>query len=296
MCVTERLPNGHNSKRQGRMLPTIGTAKTFVHDMLSSLDVKTINHISYAILTILCAVMVFWILIFPSSVWYEHSPNHRKLLRAYFHLLAGMRNEEVGAVNSDLITKYSGQYLVQVTHILPGAVWAAIIPFQLNTAFRKNHRTLHRYVGYGFVGSALLLGTGVFIIIYKGLLFENSFPDLPPKQFSAAPALIMLMIYFLGTVLTASYYVTISNPKQYNSHAIWIARHVASGIWISLQRMLLGSPLFNRPPMTREQQRSAFGNAGFLSIAITIVSCEILIFVWNSELRATKVNECKKDL
>lgn len=249
--------------------------------MLSPSNIRTITHLSYVFVLILCLVMVVWILIFPSSVWYEHSPTHQKLLHTWFHSVSGNR---AGAASSELISKYTGQYLVQVTHILPGAIWAAMIPFQLNTKFRKNHRTLHRYTGYGFVGSALLLGTGVFIILHKGLLYENSFPDLPAKPFSAAPLLILLTIYFLGTILCAIYYAAIASPKNYYSHSVWITRHVASGIWIALQRILLGTPLFHRPPMSREQQREAFGNAGFLAMTLTIIVGEILICLWNQEL------------
>ena len=248
--------------------------------LLSSSYIRTITHLSYVFVSILCFVMVVWILIFPSSVWYEHSPTHQKLLHSWFHSASGNR---AGAASSELISKYTGQYLVQITHILPGAIWAAIIPFQLNTKFRKNHRTLHRYTGYGFVGSALLLGTGVFIILHKGLLYENSFPDLPAKPFSAALPLILLTIYFLGTIVCALYYAAIASPKNYFAHSVWITRHVASGIWIALQRILMVTPVFNRPPMSRDQQREAFGNAGFLATALTIVAGEILIYLWNHE-------------
>ena len=265
--------------------------------LLRSMDIRTITHLFYGFVSFLCLVMVVWILIFPSSLWYEHSPTHQRLLRTWFHSVSGNYKGEIGAASSELITKYTGQYLVQLTHILPGAIWAALIPFQLNTGFRKNHRTFHRYVGYGFVGSALLLGTGVFIILYKGLLYENSFPDLPPKPFSAAPLLILLTIYFLGTILRALYYAAVASPKCYYNHSVWMSRHVASGIWIALQRIMLGTPLFHRPPMTREQQRDAFGNAGVLAVAITTVGCEILICLWNYDRsKPTTALRRKKDL
>ena len=258
-------------------------------------SIRTITHLSYAIVATLCFVMVIWILVFPSSLWYEHSPNHQKMLRAWFYSVSGNRRGEIGAVSSELIAKYTGQYLVQMTHIFPSAIWAAMIPFQLNTKFRKNHSALHRFIGYGFVGSALLLGAGVFIILYKGLLYENSFADLPPKPFSVAPLLILLTIYFLGTILVAIYYAAIARPKSYYAHSVWITRHVASGIWIAIQRILLGTPLFNRPPMTREQQRDAFGNAGFLAMVITTVGGEILIYLWNYERsKSVTASEWKK--
>ncbi len=258
-------------------------------------SIRTITHLSYAIVSTLCFVMVIWILVFPSSLWYEHSPTHQKLLRAWFYSVSGNRKGKIGAVSSELIAKYTGQYLVQMTHIFPSAIWAAMIPFQLNTKFRKNYSTLHRCIGYGFVGSALSLGTGVFVILYKGLLYENSFADLPPKSFSVAPLLILLTIYFLGTILSALYYAVIARPKSYYTHSVWITRHVASGIWIAVQRILLGTPLFNRPPMTREQQRDAFGNAGFLAMVITIVGGEILIYLWNYERsKSVTAAECKK--
>jgi hypothetical protein len=239
--------------------------------------VQAVNLILYVLVTILSMFMVFWILVFPSSLLYEHSTIHQNLLRSMFSL----QYSDVGAVSSDIITKYRGQYLVQITHILPGAIWAALIPFQLNTQFRKQYRTLHQYVGCMFVSVSLVLGTGVFIILRKGLLYENFFHDLAPVQYTSSPGLMALSIYFMGTILMAFSYATIT--RNYYKHSIWITRHIASGIWIALQRILLGSPLFNRPPMSREQQRSVFGQAVIVAVLITFICCEMIISLWNYE-------------
>jgi hypothetical protein len=285
--TTHEIPS-HNEQLQDKK-----SDQTF----LSSMEISTISQLTYVFVSFFCLVMVVWILIYPSSLWYEHSQTHQRLLRTWFHSASGKHKGEVGAASSELITKYTGQYLVQLTHILPGAFWAAMIPFQLNTNFRKKHRTLHRYIGYGFVGCALVLGSGVYIILYKGLLYENSFPDLPPKPMSTAPLLVLLTIYFQGTLLCALYNAAIASPKNYYAHSVWITRHIASGIWIALQRILLGTPWFNRPPMTREQQRDAFGNAAFVAIAISTVSGEILISLWSYERsKLTITSERKKGI
>jgi hypothetical protein len=252
-----------------------------------SVNATTFGQILYVIVTFLCIFMTVWILIFPSSLWHEHSTIHRMMLQRWFHSLSGdctiSDDCEVGvsSVSSDLISKYQGEYLVQSLHIFPGALWAAIVPFQLNSRFRRDHRALHKFCGYVFVGAGLLLGMGVFVIVNKRLSYEYYYDDLPPLSYSSSPGLLLLTMYFMGTVLRALSFVAFTNKKNYQQHSVWIVRHVAAGIWIALQRIMLGSPFYNRPPMTRQQQRSAFGHSAMTAIVITILIGEILIGLRN---------------
>ena len=252
--------------------------------MLLSLNVTVFTHVLYVIVTFLCIFMMVWILVFPSALWYEHSTMHRTLLVHWFESTSSYNNgvnRGIGSVSSDLITKYQGQYVIQLLHIFPGAVWAAIVPLQLSTRFRREHPSLHKSLGYLFVGTACLVGMGVFVIIHKGLFFENFFQDLPPLTYSSSSGILLLTAYYLGTIFLAFYFVAFKSHRDFYGHSVWIVRHVASGIWIALQRILLGSPLYNQPPMTRIQQRLAFGHAALVSICFTILFGEILIALWD---------------
>jgi hypothetical protein len=261
---------------------------------ISHMNVTTFSHALYVIVTILCIFMMFWILVFPSALWYEHSTIHRTLVEQWFGSMSSIRagvNRGVGTVSPDLITKYQGQYLVQLLHIFPGAVWSAIVPLQLNTRFRRNHRALHKTLGYAFVGTATLVGMGVPVIIWRGLSHENFFHDIPPSTYSSSPGILLLSTYYLGTIFRACYFVSFKVPIDYHQHLVWIVRHVAAGIWIALQRILLGSPLYNQPTMTRLQQRHVFGHSALVSMIITILFGEILIFLWDIQFAKNSISE-----
>jgi hypothetical protein len=254
------------------------------------------SHTLYAIVTILCIFMMGWILVFPSALWYEHSTIHRTLVELWFESVSSTSagvNRGVGPVSPDLITKYQGQYLVQLLHIFPGACWSALVPLQLNTKFRHDHRALHKVLGYAFVATASFVGMGVFVIIWRGLFYENFFHDIPPLTYSSSPGILLLTIYYLGTIFRAFYFVTLKSPSDYHQHSVWIVRHVAAGIWIAIQRILLVSPLYNQSPMTRIQQRNIFGHSATVSLIVTILFGEILVMLWG--LQVLKNAICKEN-
>lgn len=275
--------------------------KSYAHriksEIFSTSNVAIVDQALYVIVTILCTFMFFWILVFPSALWYEHSTIHRSLLESWFesNSISGVGlNLGVGSVTPDLITKYQGEYLVQLLHIFPGAIWSAIVPLQLNTRFRQKHRALHKNLGYVFVGTASLVGLGVFVIVRRGLLYENFFLDLPHLTHSTSPGILLLTTYFLGTIFRAFYCAALKSPSDYRQHSVWIVRHIAAGIWIALQRILLGSPFYNHPPMTRIQQRRAFGHSALVSVTVTILFGEILIALWGFQLTEDAISKRKR--
>lgn len=81
----------------------------------------------HVVTTWLCISMVFWILILPASWMIDKSKFHRVTLRPFLEKLGSFR-----LLPSVLITKYQYHPAVHFTRLLPGAVWASIIPFQLH--------------------------------------------------------------------------------------------------------------------------------------------------------------------
>jgi hypothetical protein len=224
--------------------------------------------------------MVFWILIFPSSWLVGRSSLHDDLLYKSM--------KEPNQVTSiELITKYKGHSAVHFSHTLPGAIWAAAIPFQLHPTLRKQYRKFHRVVGYVFIATSILMMVGVGIILKRGLLYEESFTDLSPLKISTAPGIVFMGVWFLVTAITATLQ---ARAKKFASHQRFIIRHVASGIWVALQRLFLLT-VFNRPPFTRMQQRAVFGDAAFLAIGICFVCGELAIYLLDAEQKKLKAKK-----
>jgi len=213
--------------------------------------------------------MVAWILVLPSSWLCGRWKFHDDFL---------MRHLDPQNVSPpDVLFKFEGHTAIHLTHILPSALWSLLIPFQLNPSFRKNNPKLHRRLGYVFLGSALLVFAGIGIILQRGLLFENQFPDLPPQDYNyTTEFLSLLAFYFLGSAVHA---VNLARQKRFAGHQRWIIRHIASGIWIALQRILLCTVYhaIYPKPVAREVQRNSFGQSGSIAIALTLALGEYTI-------------------
>ena len=222
----------------------------------------------YFAVTALCIMMVIWILLLPGSWLIGRAKWHDDLvLQASF---------EGAVVPIEIMTKYQGHTLVHVTHILPGAVWAGIIPFQLHPDVRRRNPKIHRFLGYLFATSVILMSIGVGIILQRGLLFERFFPDLPPQPISTEPPLIFLTIWFL---FTGVYAVSQAMQKRVLQHRRWILRHVSSGIWIAIQRFLLTTlyPILYTPPISRTSQRDIFVQAAIIGMCLSFILGEYAI-------------------
>ncbi|KAG7337472.1 DUF2306 domain containing membrane protein [Nitzschia inconspicua] len=235
----------------------------------------------YQVTTFLSVMMVVWILWMPGSWLMGRSQVHDKVIGAF--LDSHMKH---GIVPHEVVSKYQGHSLIHFTHLLPAAVWSAIIPFQLHREFRKNHPILHRSMGYAFFGSSLLVAVGVFVILHRDLYFERFFDDLPPLSFTSEPIMYLNTFGFLGCALNS---LTLARNKQFFDHQLWIVRHISFGLWVAVQRFLLGTvaaSLFP-PPVPREVQRMAFVVCGFAGM-ITCHGCsEYSIYLLKQERELT---------
>lgn len=236
----------------------------------------------YIATSCLCGLMVCWILIYPASWLVGRSSFHDKLLEKTLG-----NNDRVTSM--DISLKYKGHSCVQLTHNLPSVIWAAAIPFQLHPALRKQYKRLHRITGYLFFSTSMLMMVGVVIIFQRGLLYEHSFTDLPPLKFSSIPSVLAIGVWFLITAITAAVQ---ARAKNFQSHQRFVIRHVASGIWVALQRaMLMTVSTFKfGSAFTRLQQRALFSDAAFLSIAICLLSGEVAIYLLEAEHKKQKVD------
>jgi hypothetical protein len=252
-----------------------------LHQAIQHPSSATVLRGLYIATSCLCGLMVCWILIFPASWLVGRSSFHDKLLERTLGC-----NDRVTSM--DISLKYKGHSCVQLTHNLPSVIWAAGIPFQLHPTVRKQYKRLHHIIGYLLISTSILMMVGVIIIFQLGLLYEHSFTDLPPLNFSSTPLVIAIGLWFLITAITAAVQ---ARAKNFQSHQRFVIRHVASGIWVALQRaMLMTVSAFKfGSAFTRLQQRALFSDAAVLSIAICLVSGEIAIYLSDAEHKMKKV-------
>jgi hypothetical protein len=233
-------------------------------------------------------MMVLWILILPGSWLFGRSQRHEQLMEPIIEKY--MRH---GIVPPEIITKYRGEKAVHLTHVLPAAIWAILIPFQLHRRFRKDHPNLHRWMGYIFFSSGFLLAIGVGIILRKDLYFENFFDDLPPLPFTSEPLIISMAVYFF---LSAVYSLKLAIDGQHWDHQKWIIRHIASGLWVAIQRFLLAtlfSTIFPQP-VARTTQRLSFSAAGTIAMVTSIACGEYAIQLTTRETQKMKATAKKQ--
>lgn len=188
-------------------------------------------------------------------------------------------------------SKYSGQYLVQFTHILPAAVWSLAIIFQLHPGFRKKHRQWHRRMGYACLTSAVAIAFGFAVIEYRQLdWIHRDFGDIPldeavsglgfgwinPLLFLRCVAILFLS--FAGLALRAIL------RGDFVTHRKWILRHIGMGLWIAGQRIyVVGRSIFAAvasEPLTRRESKEIFTDGIYVGMAFTVLGAELGVWMY----------------
>jgi len=225
-----------SSVNQSFALPEQGknseSAPRFNQENQNADEHDPILKLMYIVTCYLCINMFSWIMFAPASWLIGRSSFHREVVLPFLASIGGFR-----VVPEEIVTKYQGHSLIHFTHIVPGAIWAAVIPFQLHQKWRMKHRKLHRIFGYLFLAASLLMAVGIFVIVQRELTFDHFFPDLPPSKVLILPnpLLLSLALWFAGTAIHS---VRMARAGRYKSHQKWVVRHVASGLWVAGQRFL----------------------------------------------------------
>jgi hypothetical protein len=150
---------------------------------------------------------------------------------------------------------------------------------------RKRYRTAHTILGYVFGVISLLIGVSVAIIYWQELSFEHFYPDLEPFPGSSAPGILLLALYFVGTMAYSIYQAAVRH--DFHCHRKWMVRHIAAGIWTSVQRILLAIGLISPPP-SREGQRFVFPFTFVVALGTTMFIGERTVHLLNQQ-QARKV-------
>lgn len=206
---------------------------------------------------------------------------------------AGLFSREGGLVFArGFFTKYHNQKFVGLTHVLVSPLWMAIIPLQLHPGLRKSHRRLHRVLGTTFFAISTSLMAGLIAILRKRLTMHPSSPalrGLEGRQKRPLPgALLVSALTEPFIVLSAGWFVftlvrswVAAIRRRFAEHEEWALRHIASGQWIALHRLLqsvLTWPLLQpRFGDTKLIQTALFGTAGLVSWAICVACAEVAV-------------------
>lgn len=197
-------------------------------------------------------------------------------------------------------TKYHNQFFVGATHILVSPAWMLIIPLQLHPEFRRCHKPLHRALGGAFFAMSTSLMLGFAAIMKKKLNLNEHAPyakGLEGMQRRAIPATLR----FLGDagdaflVASASWFCytlvrawLAAVRRRFAEHEEWVLRHIASGQWVALMRLLLAAGMMplsiRRYGDTKQIQSAVFAATGMLGWAMCLAGAELGI----SRIRARK--------
>lgn len=210
----------------------------------------------------LCAFMIFWILVAPASWLAGWLPGHTQAL------LDGLAGPHV-PVPYDTTAKYDGHTAVKLLHHLPGAAWSALAIVQHSKAARRAAPRLHRLAGRAFFLTAALNIAGFVLMELRGLA---------GAQYGSEGmwAIRGVAVWFVATAALA---LRAARARRFQAHRFWVARHIASGIWVAAQRLTLGTfaafshalRLDFRSPADRE---AAFGACSLIALLACIGTCE----------------------
>jgi hypothetical protein len=235
--------------------------------------------LNYLGVCILALYMIAWILHFPAT-WRAGNPDHDAVTAAAIEEATGLGVVGPGQFRlpASVLTKYADHPVVQYTHILPGAIWSAAIPFQFNPAMRKQYPKLHRAVGCAFFACSFSIVGGLTIIHARELYwFVHDFgiPARVPGNPEVADSGSTLGAKVFGAwfATTACVALRAAKRRDFASHKRWVYRHVGAGIWVALQRILLEYADNTTP----ELQKANFGHGAAVGGLITVLSAELAV-------------------
>lgn len=145
-------------------------------------------------------------------------------------------------------------------HILPGALFLGLAPFQFSESFRQTHLRLHRRMGILLVISALIIGVSALIMSFK--------MNVGGPNETAATTLFAIV--FLFCLIKAYRYAL---QRQIARHREWMIRTFGVGLGVATTRPIVGMFFAFR----RMTPHEFFGIAFWLGFTITFMAAEAWI-------------------
>jgi len=239
----------------------------------------------YAVTTLMCLNIVKDVLVFPAS-YRIGDPQHAELMVSRYRELKN-QGKSPKSMPLSIFTKYQEHRAVRLTHLFPAAVWSATIPLQLYPGVRKKCPQVHKMAGYVFFASCFLLMIGLGLIISRGLMCSrHDFPPLgvpvPDDKFSIASigianeelVALSMGLWFTYTALAA---VLAARRGDFVRHQQFAVRHIGSGIWVAIHRLLFVDMLTQNRDDPPAQIKSNFDNATIVSLALCTFVAELVV-------------------
>jgi uncharacterized membrane protein len=145
-------------------------------------------------------------------------------------------------------------------HILPGALFLALAPFQFFPGVRQKHLQFHRWMGRILVISGVIIGVSALIMSYK--------MNIGGPNESAATTLFAIV--FLICLLKAYRHI---RRKEVARHREWMIRAYGVGLGVATTRPIVGMFFAFRKLTPHE----FFGIAFWLGFTITFLAAEAWI-------------------
>lgn len=145
-------------------------------------------------------------------------------------------------------------------HILPGALFLSLAPFQFAQSFRQKHLQFHRWSGRVLLVCGLIIGTSALIMSFK--------MNIGGPNETAATTLFAIV--FLICLTKAYLYI---RRKDVVRHREWMIRAYGVGLGVATTRPIVGIFFAFR----RLTPHEFFGIAFWLGFTITFLAAEAWI-------------------
>jgi uncharacterized membrane protein len=142
-------------------------------------------------------------------------------------------------------------------HILPGALFLGLVPFQFVGSIREKHLPLHRWMGRCLVVLGLIIGISAMVMTYK--------MNIGGANETAATTLFGIL--FLICLMKAYLHI---RRKEIARHREWMIRMYGVGLGVATTRPIVGMFFAFR----RLTPHEFFGIAFWLGFTITFLVAE----------------------
>jgi len=142
-------------------------------------------------------------------------------------------------------------------HILPGALFLVLAPFQFSRSFRQKHLRLHRWSGRVLLICGLIIGASALIMSFR--------MNIGGPNETAATTLFAIV--FLICLTKAYLYI---RRKEVARHREWIIRAYGVGLGVATTRPIVGMFFAFR----RLTPHEFFGIAFWMGFTTTLLAAE----------------------
>lgn len=164
--------------------------------------------------------------------------------------------------------RYQARPILTLIHIIAGAIFLVIGPFQFMERFRTRHWKLHRLLGKIFIVTGVISAVTALIFVAVLPVFGS---------FSSSVAVTFGSLLFLFSIGRA---YALIRRRQVKLHREWMIRSYALGLGIATFRLLL--PILMAPPL-RASFVEAWDTVTWLGFSINLLVAECWINLTRSK-------------